>query len=84
MIPKKIGRKQKEVRKVGQPRIDPGAPLERRSVGLPESWWKEIDLLAKNYESKASEIVRLAVGLHLRRLGKIKTKIELHKNRKPN
>ncbi|AOP36339.1 hypothetical protein A0128_20180 [Leptospira tipperaryensis] len=80
MIKKKI--KRNEVRRAGQPRIDPDAPLERRSVGLPEFWWKEIDHLANEYEIKASAIVRLAVGLHLRRLGKIKTKIGLQKTRK--
>ncbi|PJZ52118.1 hypothetical protein [Leptospira adleri] len=84
VIKKESKQKQKVIRKAGQPRIDPKAPLERRSVGLPESWWKEVDLLAKNYGIKTSEIVRLAVGLHLRRLGKIKMKINLQTNRKTN
>ncbi len=55
----------------GQPRIDPAAPLERRSVGLPVSWWKEIDRLAERRGVKTAAIVRLAVGLQLKKIRRI-------------
>jgi hypothetical protein len=55
----------------GQPRIDPESPLERRSVGLPVSWWKAVDALAEKTGLTASVIVRGAVGAELRRIGAI-------------
>jgi hypothetical protein len=60
----------------GQPRIDPDGVLERRSVGLPPAWWREIDRLTEHRGLKASVVVRAAVGLYLRRVGKIEIKLK--------
>lgn len=70
--PKKKESNQKRMnRSVGQPRIDPAAPLERRSVGLPPSWWQEVEQLAARSKVKTATIVRLAVGVYLKRIKKI-------------
>ncbi|AFM11697.1 hypothetical protein Turpa_1048 [Turneriella parva DSM 21527] len=63
--------KQTAKRSAGQPRIDPAAVLERRSVGLPPSWWREVDALAARGKVKTAAIVRLAVGVYLKRMRKI-------------
>ena len=63
-------------RSPGQPRIDPAAPLERRSVGLPVDWWAAMDALAKERGVKVAVIVRAAVGMHLRRVGRIKVRLK--------
>lgn len=52
----------------GQPRIDPAGVLERRSVGLPASWWAEIDRLTKLRQVKAAALVRAAVGIYLKKI----------------
>lgn len=70
---RKSGRKQAGP---GQPRIDPEAPLERRSVGLPVSWWKAIDDLAKQRGVTPSVLVRAAVGVELRRVGRIRERLK--------
>lgn len=67
-------------RNVGQPRIDPAAVLERRSVGLPPSWWREIDQIAARGNVKTASVVRLAVGVYLKRMRKIDNAIK--KNRR--
>lgn len=59
----------------GQPRIDPEAPLVRRSVGLPVSWWKAVDDLAAERGVTASVLVRAAVGVELRRVGRIRDRL---------
>ena len=76
-------RKTVEERGPGQPRIDPDGVLERRSVGLPAAWWREIDRLTKSRNVKAAVLVRTAVGLYLKRVGKIEVKIAREKKNRP-
>lgn len=59
----------------GQPRIDPAGVLERRSVGLPASWWAEIDRLTKARKVKAAVLVRAAVGIYLKKIGRAERSI---------
>ncbi len=59
----------------GQPRIDPEGVLERRSVGLPQAWWREIDRLTKDRNMKAAVLVRAAVGAYLKKIRKAEASI---------
>lgn len=71
----KMKLRRKEYRGPGQPRIDASAPLAHRSVGLPESWWREIDRMARRRGIKTAALVRAAIGVYLKRLRKIEDNI---------
>jgi hypothetical protein len=64
----------------GQPRIDAEGVLERRSVGLPAAWWREIDRLTKSRNIKAAGLVRTAVGVYLKKIRRAETSITRRKN----
>lgn len=65
----------------GQPRLDPASPLERRSVGLPVSWWREIDRLTEERGIKAAVLVRAAIGLYLKKIRRAEKSIRRKRGR---
>lgn len=78
---KKKREEKKTVRGPGQPRIDASAPLERRSVGLPAAWWREIDRLTRQRHIKAAVLVRAAVGLYLKKIDRAEKSIRNRRGR---
>lgn len=73
-MPNQAARKWKKTstpRGPGQPRIDAAAPLAHRSVGLPKTWWREVDRIAQGRGIKSAALVRAAVGIYLKRLKKL-------------